>query len=449
MNQLFLANPELIDSIKFSKFDEDKYGFNNLLDPLSKPPEFSLGNREQQSSPSPDRHKNHGYLTSDDSPSDKEGGEQHKRQLSSKFWDVISREMTRLPKNSKIPTIKRVNNVLNIFKMKVDKPEPNIEILSTKATPYATASLGANEARGSKDKKPRAPDQTHPKFKEDNAENGGLAGNGDAQVNDGILYYSFKKRMHLNLKDRREKLQRQRNQFLAEAGDLTGTDYDETTSKRQGIANKSNFSEGLKFHGLGSTVPTRPHSQHGRPSSQHGSVNDSRQFIMRRKSSKAPPGSGMSVIERLTKDFLNNKNKDAEEDLPQGKEFKSEKAKEIYIEKKQYGDTETFRRESIKRIKNVKKDFHDYVVANRASITEPIKFVKEKKSKKYNLFMADFEQVAGVSEMEKELIFASKDAMRNMEDPRDHPANEGLGKLSKIIDGNILLFWKYSKESTP
>ena len=144
INQLFLSNPELIGSIKFQKLEDEKLNANHLLSNLPDP--LSFDHNDHHYDP-----KKQGYLSPDDTPPE---GEEHKKKgkNTGKLWEAISREMTREHKGSKVPTIKRINNVLNIFKATIEKPEQKYDVIEIKPPPRSL-SLNAADAKIGKDKK--------------------------------------------------------------------------------------------------------------------------------------------------------------------------------------------------------------------------------------------------------------------------------------------------------
>ena len=198
MNQLFLSNPELIGSIKFTKLEDDKLDANHLLSSIPEP--LTDQNDGQHVN------KKQGYISPEEGPS--EGEEPSKKKSTATFWETISREMTQDHKANKLPTIKRINNVLNIFKAVIEKPEQKYETIDSKPTPR-TNSLSAVDGRSLKEKRQKS-QEAQLKFKEDESSNTKQTKQkSDPTADDGIVYYSFKKKMQLKLKEKQHKLQEQ------------------------------------------------------------------------------------------------------------------------------------------------------------------------------------------------------------------------------------------------
>ena len=435
MNQLFLANPELIDSIKFTKF-----GDSADLKETDQKARIS----SQPTGKARESKKLSGFVTSDESPSESEDLKRDKRAPNSKFWEIISREMTRISKHSKLPTIKRISNVLNIYKAKLEKLEQNYDLQAGRNT-----STGINPSRSLDnlvlaDKKAKSSELNRSKIKDATSEEGHNAFV-EYAGEEGVTYYSFKKQMHLTMREKRKLLidEGKKEQGAITLQDHTISDFEETGSKRAFGGNKSTVSEGVKFEAAGS-INYKGFPQHNRR--KGSSINDSKSAITYKKQ-KPARSSGMGVIERLTKDIGGASKKETEEDLLNGKEFGFQRAKELFIEKKRYGDTDVFKREALKKIKSFKSDFHDRVGANLVNGGNTIKFQKEKKTKRLNLFTPEFDRGLGVSENDKEIIFSSHDSKKFLEDRKVTSELEALNKISKMLEGNITLFWKDSLEA--
>lgn len=444
MNQLFLANPELIGSIKFTKLNEEHPNFELLTNPLANVGEPNgVQNLLSNRSPHDLQKLKKSYLSSDESPKEADDGGQSKQKTSSKFWEAISREMTRNPKNSKFPTIKRINNVLNIFKAKIEKVEQVYDTGNLKSTPRdAKNSHNLNDALNAKEKKLKLTDTSQYKGKEDSVEASKVQN--DPEGENGVVYYSYKKKSHLKLKEMRERLAQQRPKS-SNGTEVSQADVEDAMRRVGG--NKSSYSESFfKTDPLSQGRIVRPLSHYNsrRPNNVASSSNDSKQTIQKRKNVKQEKG--MGVVERLTKDFLNKEKKVSEEELLQGREFKFKRAKDLYLEKKQFGDTEVFQREALKKIKSCRNAFYEKITNNRAALFETVKFIKDKKTRKFNIFLPDFDRAETVKGEERDLIFASHEQMKYYDDTHNAPELEGLNKINRILEGNILLFWKHSKE---
>ena len=428
MNQLFLSNPELIGSIKFTKLEDEKLNANHLLSNIPDPLTDDLRDHNQDT-------KKQNYLSEEDSPT--EGGEDRSKNKSTgKFWETISREMTREHKGSKIPTIKRINHVLNIFKATIEKPEQKYDLIDVKPPPRSSSMGGAI----GKDKKKNT--ESLSKGREDDFALGKPAKSKNEPVeDDGIVYYSFKKKMQLKLKEKQQNMKEQQKLVTELAGQGDREDNEEQSPKKTGQM-KSEYSDIM-----GKGDPRRQSMNNintTKVMSKAPSSNDvSKQSIIRPKTGK--PG-GMSVVERLTKDIFHGVKVVSEEELLAGKEFKFKRAKELYLEKKRFGDTDAFESGALKKIKNFKREFNEKVANNKAALFESVKFTKEKKARKYNLFTPDFDRVSGISEAERDMIFASHDFTK-IHEFGDNPETQGLAKINKILEGNIIMFWKSAKEA--
>lgn len=112
MNQLFLANPELVDEMKEVIIHESDSGDEGISSPqknqgfpspLPSPVKDILGDRE----------------ATFNLPNEEEKGPK------SKFWGAISKEMQKTAKTSKVLNINQINHHLNIYKTAIQKPEPS------------------------------------------------------------------------------------------------------------------------------------------------------------------------------------------------------------------------------------------------------------------------------------------------------------------------------------
>jgi len=124
--------------------------------------------------------------------------------------------------------------------------------------------------------------------------------------------------------------------------------------------------------------------------------------------------------------------------------FLSNVAEGLYKDLKEYGDTETFKKVAQTRILNYKKDFKEKIGKTKG-LQEGITFTKEK-NKTLNLFVPDLSNEQ--KETAKRLadsIFVPVEVNKAAEDTKDE--NMILFKLSKMYLGNILEFWKDTKDA--
>ena len=243
----------------------------------------------------------------------------------------------------------------------------------------------------------------------------------------------------MKLKEKQENLKQQQKIAGAIQAAREAEELEEASSPKKLAGTRTDHSDITQRGG------DRRHSQNTikGQSKAPSSNNESKLSIMRPKSGK--PG-GMSVVERLTKDIFHTQKVISEEELLQGKEFKFKRAKELYLEKKRFGDTDAFESGALKKIKHFKREFNEKVANNKGALFESVKFTKEKKARKYNLFTPDFEKVAQISEADRDQIFSSHDFTK-LNEFGDNVETQGLAKINKILEGNILLFWKSAKES--
>ena len=196
---MFLANPELQDEMndvidKYSEEDEEIINSpvtgnpSNVQSPLTSPPKGASTDPKDLLSPG--------------SPEDENRGP------TSRFWGSISKEMAKTAKSSKMPNLNQINHHLSIFKTSIDKPEASTLLhksMSTKnrsladlKSPKSLKNLrvqSANpNAKNTQSNKELNRGQQDPE-KQD-------PGNPDEEE-DGIKYYSFRRKMHLKLKQKR------------------------------------------------------------------------------------------------------------------------------------------------------------------------------------------------------------------------------------------------------
>lgn len=404
---MFLAEPDLIDQIKFEKFKEDdddlpqagqsKKDDNKLLEP-------------QTRSPSPTQKRGTGLSLGllEESFTDSED-KGNKPQLSSKYWDVINKEMVQTGKQKTLPSIKRINHILNIYKAKLDYHDTIPE------------SHSANAKTNLKDKKQSSAPK--PRGKDD--EQTILPMNPEYVDDVGVEVFSFKRRMQLKVKKHRETQSlEKKEQPQTEKSSVIVTIEPQASIKRPEPRTSS-----VETPKLRSNVETPKAELVSQPSLR----GFSRQSTLKGITLK----STMGVVERLTK----SSNKKDEVVIVDGKEFKSMRAWELYNEKQKSTDFEQFKREAVKKIKQTKREFYDRVQNAKPVVPETIKFTKDNTSRLTNLLMPEFDKAVKFNEKEKESIFAlddgaTDDRYNNMID------REIIGKMSKLFNGNILHAWK-------
>lgn len=422
---MFLANPELMDQIKFDKLQEEhereeraSRAKTEVSPSLKGPRKYSPGSM--------------GYMSSDESPA--EDKKPQKSKLSSKFWGIINREMARPTKQGVMPSIRRINHMLNIYKAQLEIPDNAAEFLTSRMTPRynnnnSTTNLSDSRFRDKRPSNYSALGKSIYKGKDIDPN----IPTGEYEIDDGQMYFSFKKRMQIKTKNKKDKMalttQTEPNM------ETMNNELDEVILMNRRAPSTSTKSVSNFDTVKSPFITTLPES---RNTSRHGS----RKFVFK---SKREPGSGGGVIERLTRDFLPSSKKDEELNVD-GKEFKSAKAKQLYLDKQQYGDSESFKREATKRIKQAKRDFYEKVHNAKPVVPESIKFTKDKRAKTYNVFMPEFDKVAKLSALEKENVFALNDNTKSLDTLREAPEQEVIRKFSKIINGNIVFMRKGLQE---
>lgn len=357
--------------------------------------------------------------SSDESMTD--GGEKPKKpQVTSKFWNVIHKEMVGNVKQKAFPSIKKINNVLNIYKSKLDAADTITDFSSTNPTkqaPRYNMDQGPTEGR-QKDKK---------NLKGKDGDQSSFRAQTEFLDESGVEVFSFKRRMQLEFKQKRD------NSFQKKKKD---------SSK---IENPSQLGSGLEDQGNTTfkKIQAKPTlSETPKAEAQTLLSLEPTRSVVRKDSKKLTTKGGggvmFGVIERLTKASKKDESVNME-----GKEFKYAKAKELFAERQKATDFEQFKRDAIKKIKQSKREFYDKIQNSKPIVPESIKFVKDKVSRRNNLMMPDFEKAVKFNEKEKEFIFMLNDLPGNNED-RNAITNdkENMEKLSKIMEGNLHYIWK-------
>jgi len=155
-----------------------------------------------------------------------------------------------------------------------------------------------------------------------------------------------------------------------------------------------------------------------------------------------------NIFERLTKDYLpQNKAEEEEEDPSTKRIFLSNFAEQLYKEMQEYGDTESFKKVAQAKIINYKKDFKEKN-GKVKGLQEGVTFIKEK-NKYLNQYVPDVsnEQKENAKRL-ADSIFVPVEVTGNKANEDAREENMILFKLSKMYLGNILEFWKDTKDSS-
>ena len=421
MNQLFLTSPELQDNIKFeqNEYDQDK---------LPIKPQQNIGTPKKNQSP-----LDHIYSSVDDIITDSEANEK-RRSLQSKYWGFLSKEMTRAPKQSNIPPLKIINHRLNIFKAKFDAPDIGIDKLlnmgsELKNDKAKASTVNSNQIKTKKElnQNTRVKETTEKTLQnKDNLDL--LEYRNPNDVESGVMYYSFKKKMHLKVKREREIKNKMKNlgefQPNKQPKDLDVLIYDNLDSQSSSFVGE----EIIKPFRVSSAKP-----------SETGNTEKNKKDQTKVKFTK----NKSNIFDRLTKDLLNTQIK--EEDHSKKRIFISNIAEEIYKDLKEFGDTDAFKKIAYGKFRQFKKDFRDKIHKYKTFPPENIKFTKNK-TKENNLYFPNFELASSI--IDKESIFNGvNDFTKTNDDLKESNQNEMWHKMNKILTGNMINFWNKTKDN--
>jgi len=408
MNQLFLSNPDLAEEIKFDKlyfaedFDllESPKLANNLAASISpkKGPGGVIGNL------------NESFSLGEELTEGKKG--------SGKFWSAISREMTKPQKNSGLPPLNQVNHILNIYKMKFDNKNEAQEL--------------KNQAKRKKSPS-RKKDKQKPKEVKPPAivgpQNMNTVGLEDEE--DGVRYYSFRKKIHLQFKQRRLIKEREENQKRKELEAEREKEAKENLQRAM-----MTTLAGLDIEIMKNKV-TEDNSQNEEGTSRANMKLKNK--INSRENSLKPQG---NIFDRLTKDM--NAIPEEEEDPASKKIFLSQFAQNLYKEMKASTDLEAFKKNAQIKIMNYKRDYRDKIAKMKPLPTDGLRFNKEK-TRYLNMLMPDFEKMSSPPH-NKDLVFMVGEVARDTNEWMENPEFAILGKFQKVKTGNIFAFWQDTKD---
>ena len=421
MNQLFLANPELAEEIKFEQYqfaDEPDIESPKNTYTSSSPAKHAVGGGFDSYIPNPQE-------------------EQGTNPASTKFWSVISKEMTKPQKNTKIPPLSQINHVLNIFKTKferVDTNEANISPAKSAAVlkkaksdfRIQSAKLNGDKYSGSKQKDGKNQAQASIQGKNPGA---------FEEEEDGVAYYSSRKKMHLKLKQKRMEREMEEQQIKKELE----AEREKLAKEREQEQMMSTLAEldGQIKKGIQNARSDADHHLDAGSSRNTTKLGKIKPLSARKESLKPKE----NIFDRLTN--ANKNAADEEEDPVEKKKFLSPFAKSLYEDMLAFGDAEAFKKMAQAKIMLYKKDFKDKLAKQKQNPTEGLKFNKEK-SRHLNMFLPDFERVASIQN--KDAVFVTNEVQRDSEEWKSNPENEILAKFQKILHGNILEFWQDTKD---
>ena len=418
MNQLFLASPEFLDNIKFEQnyIDEDK------LPP--KQPLHNFNTPRKIQSP-----HDHLYTSIEEVVTDSEANEA-KKGLKSKYWGFLSKEMTKLPKQSNIPPLKIINHRINIFKAKFDAPDLGIDkILNIGADSInnkikaPTANLNQIKVKKEGNLISKIKESEKTVQSKDSFDLSEFGNSNDAKS--GIMFYSFKNKMNLKNKRQREKIRIQNQLQANKLKDLETTKPDNLDTQissfiTQEVVKPSRISS-AKTSQLNSTEKIKKEQIRFKPIEKKSNSN---------------------IFERLTKDLSSPINK---EDLSKKRIFISNIAEEIDKDLKEFGDTDAFKKIAYGKFRQFKKDFKDKINKHKIFPPEIIKFTRNKINEN-NLYLPNFDLVP--SGVDKESIFIGiNDYFKSSDDLKESIEVERWQKMNKILKGNMINFWNNTKDS--
>jgi len=422
MNQLFLANPELANEIKFEQYyAADDY---DVESPKNHPV-------------SPRRIQGSGSIT--DLAQQQQQAESTAppvNNASSKFWGVIGKEMTKQQKNSKLPSLPQINHILNIYKTKIDKNDAQDAANSPpkrSSMVKAKADLRIQSAKMSGEK-------NFSSLKPKSAKNGLQSPQGNASMGeeeeDGVTYYSTRKKTHLKFKQRRAQLEAEELQRKKEL-EIEQEKLAKEREQKQMMSTLAELDEEL----MKNKAPIEDADGEGttRNTLKPKPRQPSRENTLR------PVG---NIFERLTKDLANKKQTEEDDDPNAKRIFISPFAETLYKDMKAFGDPEAFKKIAQARIMNYKKEFKEKLAKQKQVPQEGLKFSKEN-LRHLNMFLPDYEKSMPVQN--KEAIFANSEVISrdlSQEDRENNPEIDILSRYQKIWAGNILELWKESKDDT-
>jgi len=343
-----------------------------------------------------------------------------------------------------MPSLVQINHNLNIFKAQLSKPEMT-EALSKRNSPRASdvraipqRVQSAKATIGGKSKSKNKKNPADPGVQTPNTPN--IPNIDEAEEDEeGVKYYSFQKKMHLKFKQKRlqmmaEELQKKKEQ------ELEAERLEKEKEQAQVMSSLAELDEEM--------MKQKNRYPKGDDSSVAQSVkapfrNRARQYTL-----KKDMKSQGNIFERLTKDYLNqNKPEEEEEDPATKRIFLSNFAEQLYKEMQEYGDTESFKKVAQAKIINYKKDFKEKN-AKIKGLQEGITFTKEK-NKYLNQYVPDVsnEQKENAKRL-ADSIFVPVEVTGNKATDDNREENVILFKLSKMYLGNILEFWKDTKDSS-
>jgi len=403
MNQLFLSNPDLAEEIKF-----DKLYFAEDFD-LESPKLANLG-----SATSPKKGPGGGIANLNESFSFADEPNEGKKNTG-KFWGAISREMTKTQKNSGMPSLNQVNHILNIYKMKFETKE-DID----KKEPAKRKKSPSRKKEKQKPKEVKPPAIVGPQ---------NTVGLEDEE--DGVRYFSFRKKIHLQFKQRRLQMEREENKRRKEL-----------EAEREKLA-KENLQKAMMttLAELDTEIMrnkvTEENDRSGDGTSRANAKLKNK--ANSRENSLKPQG---NIFDRLTKDM--NAMPEEEEDPLNKKVFLSQFAKNLYREMKNATDLEVFKKNAQIKIANYKRDYRDKISKMKPLPTDSLRFNKEK-TRYLNMFMPDFDKVAAPPH-NKDAVFMVGEVARDTDEWIENPEFAILGKFQKIRAGNMFSFWQDTKD---
>ncbi|KAL4486447.1 hypothetical protein ABPG72_018401 [Tetrahymena utriculariae] len=460
MDHFFSQNPQLQDAIQFEPFKEPKLGEednqqnqgNDYYQNHQKPTDFDpygylkkSPNKDKQSSliehrnlEEVDRKKKIELDLDNNSESEspKKNREvkfnlESQKKEKSKLWTSMTKDIIRMGQfGCKTPTLETVNHRLNIFKSKIEKID-YLEYLQKEMTQTAGGLLsqqqGGQIANGSNLQ--QSANQNTAVFSQTNNngdqadEDGNLASKQSEQEEDdenvgrdsegNIIYFSFKKRMQMEL---RQKVERSRK-IQEEEERLKSSEIKQRSGDRRVNLTARGVSDALKLIKQQQLIDKKK-----RTNSQD-EIRNKRKSFTGLKSEKS----------------TENEQKLQFSDKDQNLNFQTRIGIALYQTYQQCaGDKESFKKTANFILKDYNKTKASFF-KKKPFPPQTTKFTNEE-TKNLNVYLPDFS--SNLYAPNKNNLFANIDAF---ELPPGTPEGDFIQIVDKILDGAVLRFWKESQ----
>ncbi|EAR86083.2 hypothetical protein TTHERM_00548300 (macronuclear) [Tetrahymena thermophila SB210] len=461
MDHFFSQNPQLQDAIKFEPFkepnsDEEDQNLNQGIDQQQnhhKPTGFDpYGNlkkspkKDKQSSLIEHRNleevdrKKKIALDSDnnsESESPKKNREvkfnlENQKKEKSKLWTSMTKDIIRMGQfGCKTPTLETVNHRLNIFKSKIEKID-YLEYLQKEMTQTAGGLLSQQQAgqtangqnlQYSTNQNAAASSQTNNNGDQAD-EDGNLANKQSEQEEDdenigrdsegNIIYFSFKKRMQMELRQKVEKSRK----IQEEEQRLKSSEIKQRSGDRRVNLTGRGVSDALKLIKQQQLIEKKKRA------------NSEDEFRNKRKSF-----TGL----KSEKSMENEEKKLQFADKDQNLNFQTRIGIALYQTYQQCaGDKESFKKTANFILKDYNKTKASFF-KKKPFPPQTTKFTNEE-TKSLNVYLPDFS--SNLYAPNKNNLFANIDAF---ELPPGTPEGDFIQIVDKILDGAVLRFWKESQ----